>query len=468
MGTPTATERRELAFAGVARQAAMVRVGAVTPRELVETALDRIATLDPQLNAFRVVFAERALREADEAAKRLSTEEDLPLLGVPIAVKDDTPFGGEARVCGSHAYGDPEPEDADFVRLVRAAGAIVVGITRTPELAAWPFTETVHGGITRNPWDPQRTSGGSSGGSASAVAAALVPAATASDGAGSIRIPAACCGLFGLKVTRGAITTAPADELFGGLSVYGFLTRDVADAALLYEVATDRPFVAAARRDPARLRIALSTRIPPGSSARLSGDWRTAAESTADLLRSLGHSYADLERQGVFFVVVKVECRYRAPARYDEEFDDVFVSRRPVRDPTLYASVPAATDPAEAPDGCESWFVLVNAPAAPGHDWNAYGDHVLERMAAGGLDVRDRIRARTHRSPAELERETGAVDGAIYGDAPHGRLGTLRRPPNRVRGVDGLWLVGGTTHPGGGLPLVMLSAQIVARAIGPA
>ncbi|HEV2060572.1 MAG TPA: amidase family protein, partial [Solirubrobacteraceae bacterium] len=295
MGTPTATERRELAFAGVARQAAMVRAGAVTPRELVETALDRIATLDPQLNALRVVFAERALREADEAAKRLNTEEDLPLLGVPIAVKDDTPFGGEARVCGSHAYGDPEPEDAEFVRLVRAAGAIVVGITRTPELAAWPFTETAHGGVTRNPWDPQRTSGGSSGGSASAVAAALVPGATASDGAGSIRIPAACCGLFGLKVTRGAITTAPADELFGGLSVYGFLTRDVADAALLYEVATDRPFVAAARRDPARLRIALSTRIPPGSSARLSGDWRTAAESTADLLRSLGHDVSERE-----------------------------------------------------------------------------------------------------------------------------------------------------------------------------
>lgn len=295
MGTPTATERRELAFAGVARQAAMVRAGAVTPRELVETALDRIATLDPQLNAFRVVFAERALREADAAASRLSSGENLPLLGVPIAVKDDTPFGGEARVCGSHAHGDAEPEDAEFVRLVRAAGAIVVGITRTPELAAWPFTETVHGGITRNPWDLQRTSGGSSGGSASAVAAALVPAATASDGAGSIRIPAACCGLFGLKVTRGAITTAPADELFGGLSVYGFLTRGVADAALLYEIATGRAFVTAAEQDPPRLRIALSTRIPPGSSARLSADWRTAAESTADLLRSLGHDVSERE-----------------------------------------------------------------------------------------------------------------------------------------------------------------------------
>ena len=181
------------------------------------------------------------------------------------------------------------------MRLLRAAGAIVVGITRTPELAAWPFTETVHGGITRNPWDLQRTSGGSSGGSATAVAAALVPGATASDGAGSIRIPAACCGLFGLKVTRDAITTAPADELFGGLSVYGFLTRGVADAALLYEVATGQPFVAAAEADPPRLRIALSTRIPPGSSARLSGDWRVAAESTAELLRSLGHEVTERE-----------------------------------------------------------------------------------------------------------------------------------------------------------------------------
>ena len=295
MSSPTATERRELAFAGVARQAALVREGKVTPRELVETALERIATLDPKLNAFRVVFADAALQEADAAGNRLDAGADLPLLGVPIAVKDDTPFGGEARVCGSNAHGDPEPEDAEFVRLLRAAGAIVVGITRTPELAAWPFTETVHGGITRNPWDPQRTSGGSSGGSATAVAAALVPGATASDGAGSIRIPAACCGLFGLKVTRGAITTAPAEELFGGLSVYGFLTRNVADAALLYEVATGQPYVAAAQADPPRLRIALSMRIPPGSSARLTGDWRAAAESTAELLRSLGHEVVERE-----------------------------------------------------------------------------------------------------------------------------------------------------------------------------
>jgi len=311
MGTPTATERRELAFAGVARQAAMVRAGEVTPRELVETALDRIATLDLQLNAFRIVFAERALGEADEAGRRVAAGEDLPLLGVPIAVKDDTPVGGEVRVHGSNAHGDPEPVDAEFVGLLRAAGAIVIGITRTPELAAWPFTETVHGGITRNPWDLQRTSGGSSGGSATAVAAALVPAATASDGAGSIRIPAACCGLFGLKVTRGAITSAPAQEIFGGLSVYGFLTRGVADAALLYEVATGRPYVAAAQQDPPPLRIGLSTKIPPGSSARLTRDWRGAAESTAELLRSLGHEVTERE-PSIGPVGLNVVARYLA------------------------------------------------------------------------------------------------------------------------------------------------------------
>jgi len=294
MGTPTATERRELAFAGVARQAELVRTGAVIPRELVETSLERIAELDPKLNTFRTVFAEQALLEADRAAGRIGAE-DLPLLGVPIAVKDDTPFGGESRMCGSHVHGAPEPEDAAFVARLRAAGAIVVGITRTPELAAWPFTETVHGGITRNPWDLQRTPGGSSGGPGAAVAAALVPASTASDGAGSIRIPAACCGLFGLKTTRGLVPTAPYDTPFGGLTVYGALTRGVADAAMLYEVAAVAPFVQAAQTDPPRLRIALSQRIPVGSTARLHGDWRHAAELTAELLRSLGHEVVERE-----------------------------------------------------------------------------------------------------------------------------------------------------------------------------
>ncbi len=289
----TTSERRELAFAGVARQAELVRSGAVSPRELVETALERIERLDPQLNAFRVVLAERALTEADQAGGRARGGDTRPLLGVPIAVKDDMAVAGEPRVRGANVFETPEPQDCELVRRLRAAGAIVIGITRTPELCLWPFTETAAGGITRNPWDPQRTSGGSSGGPATAVAAALVAASTASDGAGSIRIPAACCGLFGLKTTRGVVTTEPMSEVWNGLSVYGFLARSVADTALLYEVATGIPFVAAANADPGTLRIALSLKIPPGSSARLHSDWRRAAETTAELLRSLGHEVVE-------------------------------------------------------------------------------------------------------------------------------------------------------------------------------
>ena len=152
------------------------------------------------------------------------------------------------------------------------------------------------------------------------------------------------------------------------------------------------------------------------------------------------------------------------PADYDAEFDDVFIHRRPVRDPTVYVSASCATDPSEAPPDAENWFVLVNAPAI-----GAAGDWVAaEQELIRSLGVSDRLVACARRTPADLERETGALGGAIYGDAPHGRLGTLRRPGNAVRGARGLWLVGGTTHPGGGLPLVMLSGALVAREIGPA
>ena len=150
------------------------------------------------------------------------------------------------------------------------------------------------------------------------------------------------------------------------------------------------------------------------------------------------------------------------PADYDAEFDDVFRHRRPVREPTIYVSAPAATDPDEAPPDAESWFVLVNAPAiGGGADWEAEAERLIDR-----LGVRDRIVARTIRTPGDLERETGSVGGAIYGTAPHGRLGTLRKPATRVRGIRGLWLSGGSVHPGGGLPLVLLGAATVAREIG--
>jgi len=312
MGTPSVTDRRELAFAGVARQAALVRAGDVSPRELVETTLERLERLDSELNAFRIVFGERALTEADQAAGRARGGDERPLLGVPIAVKDDQSVAGTPRVRGSGAHGGPEPEDSEIVRRLRQAGAIVIGVARTPELGLWPFTETAAGGATRNPWDLQRTPGGSSGGPAAAVAAALVPASTASDGAGSIRIPAACCGLFGLKPQRDRIPVTPLREDWNGLSAYGFLTRSVADSALLYEVATGLPYVAAAQRDPGALRIALSTKLPPGLPAKLDPEWRDAAIQTAELLRSLGHEVHEHELDISQTMGTRVLTRYLA------------------------------------------------------------------------------------------------------------------------------------------------------------
>jgi amidase len=318
MPSTSTTEARDLAFAGVARQAELVRAGEVSPRELVEVALERISRLDRELNAFRIVFDERALLEADQAGGRARGGDDRPLLGVPIAVKDDMAVAGTPRVRGSNAHGDPEPEDCELVRILRAAGAIVIGVTRTPELTLWPFTETAHGGSTRNPWNVAHTPGGSSGGSGAAVGAALVPAATASDGAGSIRIPAACCGLFGLKVQRGRVPIAPLEEVWTGLGVYGFLARSVADTALLYEVATGEPWVAAARREPGKLRIALSTKIPPGVAARCNREHRQAARDTAELLRSLGHEV--VERNPSYGLIGRnVIARYFAGAHREAQ-----------------------------------------------------------------------------------------------------------------------------------------------------
>lgn len=150
------------------------------------------------------------------------------------------------------------------------------------------------------------------------------------------------------------------------------------------------------------------------------------------------------------------------PADYQAEFDDVFVHRRPVREPTIYVSAPVATDPRAGPADAEAWLVLVNAPAVgDGGDWEAAQAAIIERLGVG-----ERVVELVRRSPGDLERETGAFRGAIYGAAPHGRLGALRRPGNRVAGVDGLWLVGGTVHPGGGLPVVTLGARAVADQIG--
>ena len=277
----------ELAFEGPARLAELVRAKEVTPRELVELSLGRIEQLNPKLNAFRTVLGEQALAAAD----RLS-DPDGPLAGVPIAIKDDLAVAGQATTKGSRSYGPPQAQDAEAVRRLRGADAIPIGITNVPELTIWPWTASEANGIARNPWDPSRTPGGSSGGSAAALAAGMVPAATGSDGGGSIRIPAACCGLVGMKPTRGRVPGG--HDQWIGLSVYGALARSVKDSAVLLDVLSGTAeFASAADRAPGRLRVAISTKVPAGAIARLSHDQRRAWEQTAQLLSELGHDVAE-------------------------------------------------------------------------------------------------------------------------------------------------------------------------------
>jgi amidase len=286
----------DLCFAGAAEQARLVAAGEVSARELVEASLERIWQTDPDLNAFRVVLAHRALTEADQADARRGAGDRRPLLGVPVAIKDDTDVAGEVTAWGSLSHGGPKERDADVVRALREAGAIVIGKTHVPELTIFPFTESLAFGATRNPWSLDHTPGGSSGGSGAAVAAGMVGAALGSDGGGSVRIPAAFCGLFGIKPQRDRISLGPKREHWHGLTVFGPRARRVADAALFLEVAArGGDFVAAAAREPGRLRVAVSTKVPPGALARLGSDQRAAVETTAELLRSLGHDVAERE-----------------------------------------------------------------------------------------------------------------------------------------------------------------------------
>lgn len=222
---------------GLADFAAALTQGRISSVAAVGAALDRIEASQPTLNAFRIVRREKALAEAVAADERLAAGERLPLLGVPIAIKDDTDIAGEPTAFGCGGELPPKIEDAESVRRLRAAGAVIVGKTNTCELGQLPFTSGAAFGHTRNPWGAEYTPGGSSGGSAAAVAAGLVPAALGSDGAGSVRIPTAWTNLVGIKPQRGRISTWPAAEAFHGLTVNGPLARTVADAALLLDTA---------------------------------------------------------------------------------------------------------------------------------------------------------------------------------------------------------------------------------------
>ncbi|GGZ83792.1 amidase [Streptomyces echinoruber] len=288
--------------AGLAASARALAAGEVTARALTEAALARIAATQKSVNAFRIVRAEAALAEADAADRQLATGVRRPLLGVPVAVKDDMDMAGEPTAFGCRGEFPAAAADCEAVRRLRAAGAVIVGKTNTCEFGQWPFTEGPAFGATRNPWNPEHTPGGSSGGSAAAVAAGVVPAALGSDGAGSVRIPAAWTHLVGVKPQRGRISTWPRGESFHGITVNGTLARTVEDAALLLDAASGnhpldphRPApvraVEATRRDPGRLRVALSLRPPfTAVPARLTPEVRGPVLQLAQRIAALGHT----------------------------------------------------------------------------------------------------------------------------------------------------------------------------------
>jgi amidase len=278
--------------------AALVRSGDVSARELVESSLRRIDELQPTINAFTHVAHDSALA----AAEAIEPGDARPFAGVPIAIKDNRPVTGMPLSMGSELFGEFVPDhDAYLVRRLREAGFVIVGKTSMPEMGILPTTEPRRFGPTRNPWDAGRTPGGSSGGAAAAVAAGMVPVAHGNDGGGSIRIPAACCGLVGLKPARGRVSVGP-DGGDSFLVCDGVLTRSVQDTARLLDVlcgpepgdttwAPPPPaagYTALAEVDPGRLRIGLALN-PPLDGARVDPACERAAHDAAALLESLGH-----------------------------------------------------------------------------------------------------------------------------------------------------------------------------------
>ncbi|MFF6928454.1 amidase [Streptomyces californicus] len=324
---------------GLAESARRLAEGATTSTALVADALARIEATQPTLNAFRHLRAEAALAEAAEADRRLAAGERLPLLGVPVAVKDDTDVAGLPTHFGCAGERPPATADSEAVRRLRAAGAVVVGKTNSCELGQWPFTEGPGFGATRNPWNTAHTPGGSSGGSAAAVAAGLVPAALGSDGAGSVRIPAAWTHLVGIKPQRGRVSVHPHSDAFQGLTVNGPLARTVADAALLLDAAAGphpqdlhRPpavrAAEAARRDPGRLRVALAWRPPLTlTGAGPDPEVRRAVTALAETLARLGHHVEEARPRygliGLAFVpratagIAEFAARHPEPALLD-------------------------------------------------------------------------------------------------------------------------------------------------------
>ncbi|HEX3518333.1 MAG TPA: amidase [Solirubrobacteraceae bacterium] len=293
----------DLMFRSAIALAAMVRSGEISSRELVQVSLERIEELNPALNAFVDIDAERALAGADA----VKAGDERPFAGVPTAIKNNRPVQGLRLTYGCQLMEQNMCDyDHNVTRRLKEAGFVVVGTTTLPEYGILPTSEARIFGPTRNPWDLGRTPGGSSGGAAAAVASGMLPVAHGNDGGGSVRIPAACCGLVGLKPSRGRISAAP--ELGdSSLGIDGMLTRTVADTAAILDVlagyepgdatwapAPSESFAHSAAREPGPLRIAATT-LAPVPDAPVDPMCVAAVWDAADLLRSLGHQVEEVE-----------------------------------------------------------------------------------------------------------------------------------------------------------------------------
>ena len=297
----------DLAFMPASELSAAIRAKRVSPVEVVKAVLDRIERLNPRLNAYCTVTAESARREAAAAEAAVMRGDALgPLHGVPVSVKDLVITRGVRTTFGSRIYENNVPqEDAPLVERLKAAGAILVGKTTTPEFGWKGVTDSPLLGITRNPWNPERTPGGSSGGAGAAVAAGLAPLAVGTDGGGSIRIPGSFCGVFGLKPTYGVIPVYPASAT-GTLSHAGPMTRTVRDAALMLQVMAgpdDRDplsfplegmdFVAGLEGEIHGLRVAWS---PTLGYAVVDPEVRSVTEAAAKRFSGLGCQVEEVNR----------------------------------------------------------------------------------------------------------------------------------------------------------------------------
>lgn len=343
--------------------AAAVRSGQAHPRQAVEASLAAIAQRDAQVGAFIVVRNEHALAEAAALAQRGDLDQ-LPLAGVPIAIKDNVELAGEPTRHGSRAFSTaPATSDHPAVARLRAAGAIVVGKTHVPELCVWGATDGRFG-QTRNPWNPARLAGGSSGGSAAAVAAAMVPLALGNDGMGSIRIPAAVCGLFGIKPGPGIVPSELGASSWFGMAENGPLATSVDDAALMLAVLAGDPGLAQTDAPTSPLRIAISTR-PPVVGTRVARSWRVAAEEAAEVLADAGHTVTTADPPYRASDAISLAAKWTLGTAEDAEgLDTTLLERRTRGHMRLGALLQAAG--ADGDGGRDAWVARLDG---------FFGDH---------------------------------------------------------------------------------------------